>query len=256
MFRLFRKSRQEQVSGNDPEQAGARGRVSKYVLYALGEIALVVLGILIALQVDNWNDDREKETEFRIALSNLQVDLKNDMGHFEILDSVNADNFRNAEVQMELQARPNTPADIAIIQQHTVFFMNLDYTRDTYTSIVNSDVFHHSRNHRLKVALSDYYREAADTQELFERINEWLKDLLFKDSMLRYRFLNAEEALVLQDRQVYYWLDEPYSEQYLALSTWLSEVKRTSDIRKARFEGLRQRNQLLQEEIHNYLNSH
>ena len=255
MFRFFRKSRQKQLSGNDPEQGDRSGRVSKYVFYALGEIALVVLGILIALQVDNWNDEREKEAEFRIALSNLLVDLRNDMRHFEILDSVNTDNFRNAEVQMDIQSRPNTPADIAGIQELPVYFMNLDYTRDTYTSIVNSDVFHHSKNHMLKAVLSDYYREVDDTQELFDRINEWLKDLLFKDAMLHYRFLNAEGALVLQDRQVLNWLDQPYSEAYLALSTWLSEVKRTCEIREARFAGLRQRNQLLQEKIRNYLNS-
>jgi len=35
------------------------GRASKYLLYAIGEIALVVIGILIALQVNNWNEERK-----------------------------------------------------------------------------------------------------------------------------------------------------------------------------------------------------
>ena len=51
------------------------------MLYAMGEIALVVIGILIALQVNNWNQNR-KETRKEIyhlesILSNLQDDLDN-----------------------------------------------------------------------------------------------------------------------------------------------------------------------------------
>ena len=57
------------------------GATSKYLLYAIGEIALVVIGILIALQINNWNNDRihrnaEKEILSRI-IGNLETDRKN-----------------------------------------------------------------------------------------------------------------------------------------------------------------------------------
>lgn len=48
------------------------GRFSGYALYALGEIVLVVIGILIALQIDNWNDKRKNEEKNRIMLRQLQ----------------------------------------------------------------------------------------------------------------------------------------------------------------------------------------
>ena len=35
------------------------GATTKYLIYALGEIALVVIGILIALQINNWNEDEK-----------------------------------------------------------------------------------------------------------------------------------------------------------------------------------------------------
>ena len=38
-------------------------RTSKYLLYALGEILLVVIGILIALQIDNWNREKQERAE-------------------------------------------------------------------------------------------------------------------------------------------------------------------------------------------------
>ncbi len=37
---------------------GRAGKFSKYLLYAIGEIALVVIGILIALQINTWNEER------------------------------------------------------------------------------------------------------------------------------------------------------------------------------------------------------
>ena len=48
-MKLFRRIRQGLLS---------EGRVKKYLLYAIGEIMLVVIGILIALQINNWNDNR------------------------------------------------------------------------------------------------------------------------------------------------------------------------------------------------------
>ncbi|MEN2282966.1 DUF6090 family protein [Algoriphagus sp. SE2] len=49
MISLFRKIRQKLLSQN---------RVTRYLIYALGEILLVVIGILIALTINNWNTNR------------------------------------------------------------------------------------------------------------------------------------------------------------------------------------------------------
>ncbi len=55
------------------------GSASKYLFYAIGEIALVVLGILIALQINNWNEDKKRRnTEVNLLLElkdNLTTDL-------------------------------------------------------------------------------------------------------------------------------------------------------------------------------------
>ena len=68
MIQFLRKIRKKLVSEN---------KFSKYLIYAIGEIILVVFGILIALQINNWNDERQnhlKETRFIIG-------MKNDLGH-------------------------------------------------------------------------------------------------------------------------------------------------------------------------------
>lgn len=59
MIKLFRKIRQALLMENQTSaKASAGSKVSKYLLYAFGEILLVVIGILLALQIDSWNDQR------------------------------------------------------------------------------------------------------------------------------------------------------------------------------------------------------
>ncbi|MFK7783267.1 DUF6090 family protein, partial [Psychroserpens sp.] len=50
MIKLFRKIRYNLMSEN---------KTGKYFKYAIGEIVLVVIGILIALQINNWNEQRK-----------------------------------------------------------------------------------------------------------------------------------------------------------------------------------------------------
>lgn len=62
MIKLFRKIRQRLLAEN---------KLTRYLFYAAGEIILVVIGILIALQINNWNDDRKNGHEERELLENL-----------------------------------------------------------------------------------------------------------------------------------------------------------------------------------------
>ncbi len=63
MLRFFRQIRQRLLTDN---------RFNKYLLYAIGEIVLVVVGILIALQINNWNDDRKKQRELDILFQDTE----------------------------------------------------------------------------------------------------------------------------------------------------------------------------------------
>ena len=67
MIKFFRKIRQKMLTEN---------KFSKYMLYAIGEIILVVIGILIALQVNEWNNDRNKKKAEEIVLIQIKSDLE------------------------------------------------------------------------------------------------------------------------------------------------------------------------------------
>lgn len=88
MIKFFRKIRQKLLDEN---------RFSKYLLYALGEIILVVIGILIALQINNWNEQRKLQQIEKQLLNELETSLKSDL----------ADVIYNIKRQTEIIASQN-----------------------------------------------------------------------------------------------------------------------------------------------------
>jgi len=61
-------------------------KVSKYILYAFGEIILVVIGILIALQINNWNEKQQALSEMESNFQNLIEDLESNK--LQLLDLI------------------------------------------------------------------------------------------------------------------------------------------------------------------------
>jgi len=74
MIPFFRKIRKQFADDNKP---------LKYMRYAIGEIVLVVIGILIALQVNNWNEERSNLERFENILKELRWDLETDIVNSE-----------------------------------------------------------------------------------------------------------------------------------------------------------------------------
>jgi hypothetical protein len=55
------------------------GKTGKYFKYAIGEIILVVIGILIALQINNWNENRLKQEQLISVYERTLTDIENDI---------------------------------------------------------------------------------------------------------------------------------------------------------------------------------
>lgn len=70
MIKLFRNIRQNLL---------AEGKTTKYFKYAIGEIFLVVIGILIALNINNWNEQKKNEAKIVNTLKEIQNDIQLDL---------------------------------------------------------------------------------------------------------------------------------------------------------------------------------
>ena len=70
MIKFFRRIRQQLLTEN---------KFSKYLIYAIGEIILVMIGILLALQVNNWNENRKLDNRRQEYYGQLLDDLNSDI---------------------------------------------------------------------------------------------------------------------------------------------------------------------------------
>ncbi|WP_445383637.1 DUF6090 family protein [Robiginitalea sp. IMCC43444] len=148
MIRFFSKLRQRLLTDN---------KVSKYLLYAIGEILLVVIGILIALQIDNWNEDRKKAGKERKLLQQIEQDLMESRNTFErLLLSNNIFRKSGAYILKELDSN-------LIVSDSLLFWIRVSKSEndfnpvDTgYQAMLNSGTSEF-KNDSLRVVLSNYF---------------------------------------------------------------------------------------------------
>ena len=129
MIKFFRKIRQSSLMEN---------KTGKYFKYAIGEIVLVVIGILIALQINNWNQNRIENKEVKTYLNNLIQDLNDDQ---EILDHMNKwQTFKYFSMQYLLDMEDSKPYDpIADRKNDIPPFKTVDFWDKEIPNVYNKE---------------------------------------------------------------------------------------------------------------------
>ncbi|EDP71952.1 hypothetical protein FBALC1_12662 [Flavobacteriales bacterium ALC-1] len=87
MINIFRKIRRRFFSN----------KVSSYLVYAIGEIVLVMIGILLALQVNNWNENRKQKEYLSVILQTVKNDLVSDTIVANTIIDYYKDNLKNSK---------------------------------------------------------------------------------------------------------------------------------------------------------------
>lgn len=151
MIKFFRHIRKSLLMEN---------KTSKYFKYAIGEIILVVIGILIALQINNWNEIKKTNKWEKRFLKDLRNELKND---FEQLTAVynmqiNKGNANRKVLELIKTAKKQDKALVdsvyAIAQYgNTTFFP----TTGVYDSALSSGKIENIKNDSLKYGILNLY---------------------------------------------------------------------------------------------------
>ena len=147
MIKFFRKIRQNLLS---------EGKTGKYFKYAIGEILLVVIGILIALQLNNWNENNSKTKLGHKYLTQMKSELQD--------DALMLDNFifrlkkdlKNQEAALNTKDIARLPLDsLEMILNST----NLDFkiSELTYNKMNNLGLTALSNNDSLNSKIAKYY---------------------------------------------------------------------------------------------------
>jgi len=132
MIKFFRKIRFNLMEQN---------KTGKYFKYAIGEIVLVVIGILIALSINNWNENRKDSRLLTQFTDNLIEDLKIDsIAIGESIDQIKLDSIalNNFEKRVSNSTKAlDTILKIARYEYGYYIWIHSDYNSDTY-QVLNS----------------------------------------------------------------------------------------------------------------------
>ena len=149
MIKLFRNIRQKLLQEgppaarlNDEVGQGRAGKTASYLKYAIGEIVLVVLGILIALQVNNWNDKREDSKLAEKYIKALYTDLLKDTTNINIRNREFEAHIKVTESYSKRIKQSNSPIDTILKiarYEYVGYFNPVNYfNNNTYTTLINT----------------------------------------------------------------------------------------------------------------------
>ncbi|GMQ25458.1 hypothetical protein Aoki45_21400 [Algoriphagus sp. oki45] len=195
MISLFRKIRQKLLQQN---------RVTRYLAYAVGEIVLVVIGILIALQINTWNEqrkDKEKENSILLGLYTESLgnreNLKTTIQHHEAL----LETTKSLMGLFYLSDYELKNYNLDSLIERTIDFRDFNPSLSVIQDLISSGNLGLISSENLRVLIFDWGRETEELKESYETLDESAAQLMLpyltKNASMknidRYGFLKWEE---------------------------------------------------------------
>jgi hypothetical protein len=145
----------------------ANNKFSKYFFYALGEIILVVIGILIALQINNWNEKQKLEQQEQVILKNILKDLEKDKIGLNNIIAKRTSTAASAKIMASYYegVKIEKLADYYFHWTNVLYWQFHHPRNITFEELVNSGSMSIIQNSKIKELLLDIN---ASYQELFE----------------------------------------------------------------------------------------
>ena len=194
MIKFFRKIRKNLVSEN---------RLTRYLLYAIGEIVLVVIGILIALQINNWNEDNKGKAFEREMLSQIQDNLKKDKAKLIEIHASFTKAIASADKILAIGPEDNIPDSLRYWLAYFIQFERFQPITNSYEALKSRGLDQVS-NKELRLLLGEYYddeishtiKSVGDIEKSFN--DEWVP--IMEQYIVDFKF---KEFLIVSDPSIF-----------------------------------------------------
>ena len=178
MIKFFRSIRQNMIKEN---------RTSKYLLYAIGEIVLVVIGILIALSINNWNQKRIEQDKEHIYITNIKRDLEHQLDSIDVHLSFEKKYIDKAKPFLDsFFKNDRLTVDSSIMRNLSELTERKTFVRTdpTYTDLISSGNIDLLRDNSLKNKLIIYYQNLERIEKVIQNNNTQLIDQAFVSKII------------------------------------------------------------------------
>jgi Family of unknown function (DUF6090) len=158
MIKFFRNIRQKLLTEN---------KFSKYLLYAIGEIVLVVIGILIALQINNWNETRKDQHELTSILQNITTDMRADL--INIKDNLEYAKEENKRIKTFLNNKDYSGFTRDSLQKSLqVYSYSFTWRMSGFDNLKNSGITEYGEYEKVVKRIKNYYEQWIPLIKSFE----------------------------------------------------------------------------------------
>ena len=190
MLRIFRNIRQKLAAEN---------KVMAYLRYAIGEILLVVIGILIALQVNNWNENRKEHLIEIKYLKNLKHDLQSDSTDLVYYKNIRVGQANAARELIELAKTKNVSDVFKLDSLYTTVALWWEFVpnNNTFEELRSSGNLKLLRNDSIKNLLLDLNKENEDLVSSRNHMRREYENYLYdqKNSLVNFLDVNDPERI-------------------------------------------------------------
>jgi hypothetical protein len=156
MVKLFNKMRKKLLDEN---------KTGRYLKYAIGEIVLVMIGILLALQVNTWNNDRQLKKDELKVLKSLKEEFNENLKNFDIAYKFHSNRKKAIETLIASNHRELSLDSLRRLDGN----INNNYTFDAfqgiYNSVINSGKIGLISNDSLKIKIARFQDLLNDYKE-------------------------------------------------------------------------------------------
>lgn len=187
MIKLYRKIRQQLLR---------EGKTSKYLTYALGEIVLVVIGILIALSINNWNQERLASKKESVYLTNLEVDLEQQLSSIDIQLSYEQKYIDTAHPLLNTYFKVKKfTLDSASSQSLNILSSRKTFvkTDPTYQDLISTGNIALIKDQELRKTLLQYYNERERYEKIIQNNNTLRIDETFSYDIIHSVYLGPND---------------------------------------------------------------
>ena len=172
MIKFFRKIRQNLLMEN---------KIGKYFKYAVGEIILVVLGILIALSINNWNQNIKKEEQEKVYYCKIKEDLQTDINNIQRgLKSLDERIVSAKNVLINLYQ--NVDDKSILLERFIPAVRSYDFipSKSAILDITSSGKLENFNNSKLKTSILQHYSDLEYLMNVLQQNQKGFSALSFK----------------------------------------------------------------------------
>jgi hypothetical protein len=166
MISFFRKIRQKLLQKN---------QVTRYLAYAVGEILLVVIGILIALQINTWNENQKNKSKEKLIIKNLHLEFQKNKEKLQASIEHHQAILGSTQMIMDLIAEQD--ANLNKYNLDSLLEKSLDYldyspSQSVLSDLISSGNLNLITSEELRTLIFDWGTVVDEKKEAFDTLDE------------------------------------------------------------------------------------